>query len=166
MSWFNEIFYADITWVFAGIILVFFVLKRKKTAFCLCLFSALFLGTCSDKVWGCGQKVTHTDVSPNGTKVLYYLSKHCGATTAPALSLYVVPASKQNSIDSEGYKLRSRWNILRFQHREIRPVWYSENSLEILYDFTPSYGRQGRFFKQKTKVDNLRIHYTPTKFDD
>ena len=164
--WFNEIVHAESTSVLAVIILILIAFKYKETGFCLILVYTLFLGTCSDKDWGCGQKVTDTVASPHGTKIIYYLSRDCGATTAPALSLYVVPAEKQSSIDSEGYKLKSRWIILRFQRGEIRPVWLSENSLEILYDFTALYGRRGQFFKQKTKVGDLRIRYMPTKFDD
>jgi len=113
----------------------------------------------SDAIFGCGQKVTHTEVSPSKTKVMYWVSRDCGATTIPLAKVYIVPENKADSIDAEGRKISKKFLFMSYERGRVSPKWLSDDSIEVRYDHSEQNGRKGSFFKQKLQLGGVKITY-------
>jgi len=118
----------------------------------------------TDAIFGCGQKVTNTEASPSKTKVMYWVSRDCGATTIPLVKVYIVPEKKSDSIDAEGRKISKKYLFMSYERGSVSPKWLSDDSIEVLYDHSELYGRKGSFFKQKNKLGNVKVTYRKVDF--
>lgn len=129
------------------------------------ILPVLIIG-CSDRFSGCGQKVVRTLDSPKASQSMVFVTRDCGATTIPLVSVYIVSEGDYKAIDQEGYQLKSKWRAFSFERAKVDAVWMSENAIQVFYDFSPYYGRQGSFLMQKERVGKVKIAYKPVKLDD
>ncbi|MEP1230076.1 MAG: hypothetical protein ABJG88_05320, partial [Litorimonas sp.] len=81
-------------------------------------------------------------------------------TTNPTLAVYVVSEKKLKTINNESPKINKKYEIYARERGTVITKWISDNHIEVLYDFTPQYGRTGEFFRQRDKVSGVKITYT------
>lgn len=107
----------------------------------------------------CGSVVTLQKPSPNLDQAIIWVSKDCGATTAPLTSVYVVPTSIAEGLDVEVPKISKNYQIYSYQRGEWDVQWASQDSILVRYDFSPKFRRTGSFFSQKNNVGDVLVNY-------
>jgi len=130
----------------------------KKYLFVILCTLTVFLNGCG--VITCGQKVTREYLSPNKSKTVVWVARNCGATTANLSSTYLISPENFLKLDVDDPKIRKKYRIFQSERGTIKPRWLSDSHIEVLYDFSPQYGRTGQFFKQRDKVSGVTITYT------
>lgn len=108
----------------------------------------------------CGERVTTKYQSPDKSSFIVWKARSCGATTASIGTTYILSESRLRNLDTNNPKISRKYRIFSSERGTIKVRWLSNDHIEVLYDFSPQYGRTGQFFKQRHEVSGVKITYT------
>lgn len=128
-----------------------------KTALKILLIgSIVILSACSDEIWGCGQEVIRTQNTPDQSSEMVWIARSCGATTSPLVTVYIIP--KKDSL-SDRTRLPKKYRVFSHERGSVDVKWGAGKTIEVVYDFSPRFGRTGQFFTQRDRVGGYDIVY-------
>jgi hypothetical protein len=119
--------------------------------------SAVFLVGCGDNL--CGEIVTLKKPSPDLSQSLVWVSKDCGATSTPLMSVYMISTDMADVLEIQDPKISKKYRVYAYERGQWDVEWTSKSSILVKYDFTPEFGRVGQFLSKRDMVGEVIVNY-------